>query len=420
MFALADCNNFFASCERVFNPALVGKPVVVLSNNDGCVIARSNEAKAIGIKMGVPAYQIKDLVVGYGVKVFSSNYALYGDMSNRVMQTLAQFSPQIEVYSIDEAFLELSGFELYDLYEYARKIRHVTTRNTGIPISVGVAPTKTLAKVANHFAKKYPNYGGFCIIDSEDKRIKALKLYDVGEVWGVGRQYVKLLFRYGVKTAYDFTQLPEEWVRSNMSVQGVRMQKELKGIPCINTLQGIPAKQSICTSRSFGQMQTGWGPISEAVATFAASCASKLRAQKSVAQIVTVFIHTNFFRKDFPQYSNAISLAMPVSTSSSIEIVQYAQLCLGRIYVAGNSYKKAGVIVSGISTDGSVQTALFDEVDRDKHQMAMSVLDSLNKKYGKGSVKLAAEGNGHGWKLRQEQLSPRYTTSWSDIIKIKV
>lgn len=419
MYALVDCNNFFASCERVFNPALQGKPVVILSNNDGCVIARSNEAKALGIKMGVPAYQINNLIETNDVHVFSSNYSLYGDMSNRVMQTLRRFSPDMEIYSIDEAFLQLHGFAYCDISEYARKIRKVTTQNTGIPVSVGVANTKTLAKVANHFAKKYPKYGGVCIIDSDEKRLKALKLFDASEVWGIGRRYSKFLLQYNVKTAYDFVCLPDNWIRSNMSVQGLRTKKELLGEPCIDLVHEELAKQSICTSRSFGQMQTDLKTLSEAVATFATSCASKLRKQKSYAEIVTVFTHTNFFRDDLPQYSNSISVVMPVATNSSIEIAHYAQLCLQRIFKQGYSYKKAGVIVSGITSDGSVQTSLFDEVNRPKHSKAMQVMDNLNQRYGSSTIKLAAEGDGRKWKLRQEQLSKRYTTAWSDIIVVK-
>lgn len=419
MYALVDCNNFFASCERVFNPALHGKPVVILSNNDGCIIARSNEAKAIGIKMGVPAYQISNLIESNDVKVFSSNYSLYGDMSNRVMQTLKEFSPDMEIYSIDEAFLKLHGFSHINIDEYARKIRRITTRNTGIPVSVGVANTKTLAKVANHFAKKYPNYGGVCLIDSDEKRMKALKLFDAAEVWGIGRKYSKFLLRYNIKTAYDFVCQPDSWIRSNMSVQGLRTKKELLGVPCIDLIHEVPAKQSICTSRSFGQMQSDLTTLSEAVATFATSCASKLRKQKSNAELVTVFATTNFFREDLPQYSNAISVEMPVATNSSIEIAHYAQMCLKRIYKQGFDYKKAGVIVSGITSDGSIQTSLFDEVDRQKHSKAMQVMDKLNLRYGNSTVKLAAEGNGRKWKLRQEQLSQRYTTVWSDLICVK-
>ncbi|QKG80358.1 Y-family DNA polymerase [Tenuifilum thalassicum] len=420
MYVLADCNNFYASCERVFNPSLIGKPVIVLSNNDGCVIARSNEAKALGIKMGEPAFKIKDTIERHNVAVFSSNYTLYGDMSQRVMNTLASFTPDIEIYSIDEAFLGLHGFRYVDLIEYASQIRKTTMRNTGIPISLGIAPTKTLAKVANHIAKKQPAHNGVYMIATDEQRVEALKNYEIGEVWGIGRQYSKFLMRYGVNTAYDFTKMPAGWVRRHMSVVGLRTQKELLGIPCIDLEHTAPPKKAIATTRSFGEMQTDLGYLKEAVASFAANCAHKLRKQKSVAQIVMVFAHTNYFRDDLPQYSASKTITLPVPTSSSIELAHYAIEALKRIYKPGYSYKKAGVIVSGISTNQHIQTSLFDTIDREKHNRLMAAMDKINDKYGRGTVKIAAQGAGRKWKLRQEKVSPKYTTSWSDIITIKV
>lgn len=277
MFGLVDCNNFYASCERVFNPSLNGKPVVVLSNNDGCVIARSNEAKALGIKMGVPAYQIKELVENKVVHAFSSNYTLYGDMSGRVMTILTELTPEIEVYSIDEAFINLDGIR--DIQSLGTEVVDRVTRGTGIPVSLGIAPTKTLAKVANKFAKKYPAYNRLCIIDSEEKRIKALKLFEIGDVWGIGRRQAAKLERQGVKTAYDFTQLSGAWVRKNMTVVGERTWKELRGFSCIDMESAPPAKKQICTSRSFGKMLTDIEPLTEAIATHASTCAKKLRLQ---------------------------------------------------------------------------------------------------------------------------------------------
>jgi len=420
MYVLADCNNFYASCERVFNPSLIGKPVIVLSNNDGCVIARSNEAKALGIKMGEPAFKIKDTIERYNVAVFSSNYTLYGDMSQRVMNTLASFTPDIEIYSIDEAFLGLHGFSYVDLIEYARQIRKTTMRNTGIPISLGIAPTKTLAKVANHIAKKQPIHNGVYMIATDEQREEALKNYEIGEVWGIGRQYSKFLMRYGVNTAYDFTKMPAGWVRRHMSVVGLRTQKELLGIPCIDLEHTAPPKKAIATTRSFGEMQTDLGYLKEAVASFAANCAHKLRKQNSVAQVVMVFVHTNYFRDDLPQFSASKTITLPVPTSSSIELAHYAIEALKRLYKPGYSYKKAGVIVSGISTNQHIQTSLFDTIDREKHNRLMAAMDKINNKYGRGTVKIAAQGAGRKWKLRQEKVSPKYTTSWSDIITIKV
>jgi len=420
MYALADCNNFYASCERVFDQSLNGRPVIVLSNNDGCVIARSNEAKALGIKMGEPAFKIKELIEKGNVAVFSSNYTLYGDMSQRVMNTLASFTPDIEIYSIDEAFLGLHGFKHFDLHEYARQIQKITTRNTGIPISLGLAPTKTLAKVANHIAKKNPEHKGVYMITTEEQRIAALKNYDIEEVWGIGRQYSKMLLRFGVRTAYDFTRLSASWVKRQMSVVGLRTQKELLGIPCIELEHTTSPKKAIATTQSFGEMQTDLGYLSEAVASFAANCAHKLRKQQSVAQIVMVFAHTNYFRDDLPQYSASKTITLSVPTSSSIELIHYALLALKSLYKQGFRYKKAGVIVSGISTNQHVQTSLFDTVDREKHKRLMAAMDKLNDRYGRYTIKIAAQGAGRKWELRQERISPYYTTRWDDIITVKV
>lgn len=414
MYGLVDCNNFYASCERVFNPSLNGKPVVVLSNNDGCVIARSNEAKALGIKMGIPAYQIKDLVSSHGVAVFSSNYTLYGDMSGRVMSMLAELSPEIEVYSIDEAFVNLDGIR--DLESIGKKMVSGVTRGTGIPVSLGVAPTKTLAKIANKFAKKYPAYDQLCIIDSEEKRIKALQLTEIGDVWGIGRRQAAKLQKQGIKTAYDFTRFSGAWVRKNMTVVGERTWKELHGISCINMENAPPAKKQICTSRSFGKMLTDIDTISEAIASHASTCAKKLRKQQSYAASLMVFIHTNNFREDLPQYWKNTVIHLPVPTNDTQEIVHYALAGLRTIYLNGYQYKKAGVIITEI-TEGA-QLGLFDLVDRDKRERLMQAVDKINGEHGH-NIKLAVQGTGRGWKLKQEQLSGHYTTNLNQIIDIK-
>lgn len=414
MYGLVDCNNFYASCERVFNPSLNGKPVVVLSNNDGCVIARSNEAKALGIKMGIPAYQIKDLVSSHGVAVFSSNYTLYGDMSGRVMSMLAELSPEIEVYSIDEAFVNLDGIR--DLEPIGRKMVSGVTRGTGIPVSLGVAPTKTLAKIANKFAKKYPAYDQLCIIDSEEKRIKALQLTEIGDVWGIGRRQAAKLQKQGIKTAYDFTRFSGAWVRKNMTVVGERTWKELHGISCIDMENAPPAKKQICTSRSFGKMLTDIDTISEAIASHASTCAKKLRKQQSYAASLMVFIHTNNFREDLPQYWKNTVIHLPVPTNDTQEIVRYALAGLRTIYLNGYQYKKAGVIITEI-TEGA-QLGLFDLVDRDKRERLMQAVDKINGEHGH-NIKLAVQGTGRGWKLKQEQLSGHYTTNLNQIIDIK-
>ena len=419
MFGLADCNNFYASCERAFKPWLRTTPIVVLSNNDGCVIARSNETKALGIKMGVPAYQIKDDVDKYGIEVFSSNYTLYGDMSNRVMSMLGSFVEDMEVYSIDEAFLNLDGFEQWDLKEYGEQIVRSVTKGTGIPISMGIAPTKTLAKVANKFAKKYPNYKGVCLIDTEDKRVKALQLTEIGDVWGIGRQHAKMLAQYGVKNAYDFAQLPVAWVRQKMTVVGERMWKELNGESCIDMELAPAPKKQICTSRSFGHMVTDLAEMEEAVSTYASMCAEKLRAQKSCAASLMVFIHTNNFRSDLPQYYKNFVIKLPVPTNSTLELVKYALAALRLIFVKGYQFKKAGVIITEIVDDNAVQMNLFDNFDREKHAKLMKVMDRLNSGFDNRKLSLAIQGSGRKWKLRREKLSPCYTTNLREVIEVR-
>ncbi|HHW13040.1 MAG TPA: Y-family DNA polymerase [Firmicutes bacterium] len=417
MFALVDCNNFYVSCERVFRPDLNGRPVVVLSNNDGCIIARSEEAKQLGIKMGEPAFKIAAFLEQNQVAVFSSNYVLYGDLSHRVMQTLGRFTPELEIYSIDEAFLNLTGLPV-DWAAYARTIRETVGRHVGIPVSIGVAPTKVLAKVANHRAKKIPGQNGVCVLADPGAIEEALKNFDVGEVWGIGRQYAKLLNSIQVYTAWDFLQLDDDWVRKRMTVMGLRIKKELAGIACLEMELIPPAKKAICTSRSFGEEQTELEPINEAVATYAARCAEKLRRQRSCAGMLMVFLHTNGFKPHEPQYARNLVCKLPVPTNSTIELIRYASAALRAIYRKGYRYKKAGVIVLEIGPEERVQGSLFDRVDRAKHAAVMREMDAINAKYGRDTIKVAAQGLGGRWRLRQERLSPCYTTRWSDIIKV--
>ena len=418
MFGLLDCNNFYASCERVFNPSLNGVPVVVLSNNDGCVIARSAEAKALGIPMGEPAYKLKELIEQHHVAVFSSNYVLYGDMSGRVMSILSSFVPEMEVYSIDEAFLHFDGFEKIDLKEYGTKIVQTVTRGTGIPVSLGVAETKTLAKAANRFAKKYPAYKGVCIIDSDEKREKALKLLAIEDVWGIGRRISKKLHYYSINTAWDFTQRSKSWIRHTLGVNGERTWLELRGVPCLE-MDRPASKKSICTSRSFGERLTTYEPVAEAVANFAASCAEKLRRQHSQAAVLMVFLHTNPFAENQPQYSNQVVVQLPVPTSDTPELIRYALRGLKSIFAEGYRFKKAGVIVSEITPERPMQLNLFDERDREKFQKVMLVMDNLNASYGRQKVKIAAQGFDRKWKLKNEKLSPCYTTRLSDVMEVK-
>ena len=419
MYALIDCNNFYASCERVFNPQLEGRPVVVLSNNDGCVIARSNEAKAVGVAMGAPAFQCKELFERYNVAVFSSNFALYGDMSQRVMDVLAGFCPKIEVYSIDEAFLDFSGFELHNLQSIGNEIKRKVQQWTGIPVSVGFAHTKTLAKVANRIAKKYTEHtGGVYIIDDETKRTKALNWLKVEDVWGIGRKHAKRLQAIQIRTAMDFTRLNDEWVRKNMSVVGLRMKHELQGIPTLE-LEELQPKKNIATTRTFDGNYTRIEQLRERVASFAVSCAEKLRRQKSCCNSVMVFVYTNPHRSDMPQYAQNVVIKLPFATNSSIELVRYALHGLELIFKDGYAYKKAGVIVMDFSDEANQQMTLFESRDT-RHVSLMAAVDRINKSYGQQKVRLAAQDMGRVWKMNQEKLSPRYTTNINEIIEVKV
>ena len=417
MYALVDCNNFFASCERVFRPNLRHKPIVVLSNNDGCVIARSNEAKALGVPMGAPAFKFKELFEKNNIHVFSSNYALYGDMSSRVMNLLSTYSPDIEIYSIDEAFLQFKGFDLFKLQSYAETIKKTVDKGTGIPISIGIAPTKALSKVANRVAKKFPKKtGGVYIIDSEEKRLKALKWLAIEDVWGIGRKYSQRLQTYKVFTAFDFVNLHDDWVRKQMSVVGLRLKHELEGKPTLS-LDTVQNKKAIATTRSFDKMYEDFGTIKERISTFAISCAEKLRRQNSCCNMLTVFVYTNNFRKDLPQYYKSIMVRTHYPTNSSIDLIKFAVSGLERIYKQGYNYKKAGVIVMGITPENKKQYTLFTN-ENPKHLPLMKTIDGLNKSIGQNKVKFAAQDLGRTWKMKQEKLSPRYTTKLSEIIKI--
>lgn len=417
LFALADCNNFYASCERVFNPSLRNMPVVVLSNNDGCVIARSSEAKNLGIRMGVPAFEIEKILNENLVAVFSSNYPLYGDLSMRVMNILSAFTPSLEIYSIDEAFLDLTGLMIPSVREYALKIRQTVLKSTGMPVSIGIAPTKTLAKIANHQAKLTSS--PVIILDSEDDIMRVLKETGVKEIWGIGKQHTKFLNSHGIMTAFDFIHAPDPWIRKNMTVVGLRTKQELAGKSCLEIEDLVQPKKAICTSRSFGSMQTDVEPLEEAVASFASHCAEKLRRQKSVASQLMVFIHTNAFRTDLPQYVRNRVISLPVSTNSSIELVKYSIDALHSIFRKGYQYKKAGVIVTGLMPESEIQQNLFTDPQDDRQKKLMQSMDLMNRKMGHQAVKIATQGSGRRWKLRQEKLSPCYTTRWSELLEIR-
>jgi len=419
MFALVDCNNFYASCERVFNPSLIGKPVVVLSNNDGAVIARSNEAKALGVPMGAIAFEYEKFFQINGIHVFSANFALYGDMSQRVMTILQEYSPECEIYSIDEAFLKLKGFEMYDLNEYGLIIQKRVTKDTGIPICVGIAPTKALSKVANRIAKKYPQQTkSSYVIDSHEKIVKALKWVKIEDVWGIGRKHSFRLKEVGVKTAFDFTLLNDSWVKRNLSIIELRLKHDLQGIPTLD-IEDIKPKKNIATTRSFERNLKDFSDIKERITTFAVSCAEKLRRQNSCCTSIMVFIQTNSHRQELAQYSNRISVKLPFPTNSSMEIAEFACEGLKQIFKLGYQYKKAGVVIMDFKPENEIQLNLFHN-SNPKHKPLMKIIDQLNTAFGQQKIKLAGQDQKRVWKMKQERLSPRYTTRLSDVIVVKV
>ena len=450
MIGLADCNNFYCSCERVFRPDLIGKPVVVLSNNDGCVIARSEEAKTLGYKMGDPFYQVKGKLEAEGVAIFSSNYTLYGSLSNRVMSMLSHYSPHIDQYSIDESFFEVDQsmaerffqenqkenetFLNEDslLHQYGARISADVLRAVGIPISIGIAETKTLAKIGSKFAKKYKGYLGCCLIDTDERRHKALSLFPIEDVWGIGRQIARKLNYMGIRTAAQFADKKESWVRSNFNITTVRTWKELNGESCIS-IEELPQKKSICTSRSFSDEGIcDKNVIEEAVANFAVRCTEKLRLQGSVCQGITVFAWTSRFNEHVPEYTIHDSLTLPIATNAQDEIVGAALSILRAKYPKPMAdcrsdrpglsfrFKKAGVILWQISPAHPRQQDLFDPIDRSKQKALMEAIDAINRKNGHGTIRQAVQGNGCRFDLKREYMSKRFTTDIHDILKVKI
>ncbi len=422
MFALVDCNNFFVSCERVFQPWLEGRAVVVLSNNDGCVVARSNEAKALGIKMGTPFFQVRGLCDSGRLEVRSSNYRLYGDMSGRVMRLLRRTVPQVEVYSIDEAFMVLGEMKPERYMPLCRETAEKVRRWTGIPVSIGVAPTRTLAKMASHFAKRYPAYRGVCAIDSVEKRRKALELTPIREVWGVGWRGAPKLEASGVRTAADFAGRPEEWVLRHMGTGGVRTWMELHGEAVINR-DIEERKQSICTSRSFPELIEDRDELAARVSDFAAACARKLRKEDSVAGKVMVFLGTNRFREDLPQYNPTGESELDPPANSTQAIVKAALEVFGRIYSPGYGYKRAGVIVGGTGPADLVQLSLFDREEdresREKSETLSELMDRINSR-GENLLRLGVQRPGHySDGIRREHCSRLFTTDWNELLEIK-
>ena len=419
MFALVDCNNFYASCERVFNPNLQNKPVAILSNNDGCVISMSDEAKKLQLPFGAPIFKWEQFCKEKNITILSSNYPLYGDMSARVMNILRDFSPDIEVYSIDESFLEFKGFENYDFAEYATKIRARILKWTGIPTCVGIAPTKALSKVANKIARSNLKQSkGICVINSDKNRIKALKWTKIGKVWGIGNRLEKRLQAKGIETAYDFTQLPSNWVLKNFSIVEWRLQKDLQGISKIALEDAVSSKKMIATTRSFENTYADIDNIKERISTFASSCARKLREQKSSCHIITVFLRSNRFSKHqaYEKQNKTIILSYP--TDSTLTIAKAATEAVKTIFKKDVQYKKAGVIVSGLVPNDNHQLNLFLH-ENPKHKPLMAAIDKLNGKFKSDKLKLGNQDLQRTWKMKQERLSPKFTTNINEVITVK-
>jgi DNA polymerase V len=412
--ALVDCNNFYASCEAEFQPKLRGLALVVLSNNDGCVVARSPQAKAAGIRMGEPVFKIKHLIQQQNIQVFSSNYALYGDMSQRVMITLAQFSPDIEIYSIDEAFLDLSGFEHRDLVQYAQEIRDRVKQWTGLSVSIGIAPTKTLAKVANRITKK--SASGVCVLGELDAD-EVLSSVDVEDIWGIGRRYAQSLRSHGIKTALQLKNADPAWAKQKYSVVMQRTILELRGHACIPLELAPPSRKSIMVSRSFSRPVTELGELKEAISTHLSCAAEKLRRYGLTTHVLQVFAHTSRFRDNY--YSNGVTVSLPVATQNTAELLFYGLHGTESIYCPGYAFAKAGVLLLELQPETLIQGHLFERQDSDRSKLLMQTLDNLNRQFGARTVQYASSGLQKSWGMRQERRSNRWTTAWNELLVVK-
>ena len=419
VFALVDCNNFYASCEKLFRPDLKDTPVVVLSNNDGCVVARSREAKLLGIKMGVPVFQIKAEMQRHGILAFSSNYALYADLSSRVMRTLEEMAPRVEVYSIDEAFLDLTGIEsVLSLVEFGQQVRERIGHWIGITVCVGIAPTKTLAKLANHAAKKYPATQGVVDLTNPDRQRRLLALVPVDDVWGVGKRLSKRLNALGITTALDLANASPRAIRDQFSVVLERTVRELNGESCIELEEIPPTKKQIVCSRSFGVKVTQFELLREAVCEYATRATEKLRKEQQQAKVLTVFIRTSPFKDNEPQYSNSASGELLIPSCDTRDFIELANHLLKRIWKDGFRYAKAGVMLSDFYDPGMFQPGLFDDIStRSNSQQLMSVLDTINQS-GAGKVFFAGQGTKKDWSMKREHLSPAYTTRWDQLPRV--
>jgi DNA polymerase V len=422
MYALVDCNNFYASCERVFQPQFNGKPVVILSNNDGCVISRSNEAKLLGVPMGAPEFKIRELIKEKNIKVFSSNYPLYGDLSNRVMKTLEDFTPNLEIYSIDEAFLSFDGMFIADYHDYGIQMKKRVQKWVGIPVCVGFAPSKALSKVANKIAKKFQDRTqGIYVIDTEEKRIKALKWTKIEDVWGIGRRLTKKMIAHNILTAYDFTKPQHEaWIKKEMGVIGMRLKYELEGKSVLDLEPISEQKKSIATTRSFPKQISEFDDLRERVATFAAVCAEKLRKQKSCCQTIIVMLVIDRHKYETQKYYFNKVVTLPYASNSTLTISNVALSMLKELHKGneGIKFKKAGVIVTELIDENKKQLQLFEE-ENPKHLALMKAMDYLNAKIGDKKVKLGTQNLNLTWNMKQNHLSPRFTTRFNEILEIK-
>ena len=417
--SLIDVNNFYVSCECAFNPSLKSTPVVVLSNNDGCIISRSNEAKALGIKMGEPWFKCQELVKKYKIKGLSSNYALYADMSNRVMTILSDFSPNQEVYSIDECFLDLTGFEKKNILEYGQQMRNRILKWTGLPVCVGVGSTKTLAKLANHIAKKNTQFNGVCHLNQlrENELNRLFSDLDVGEVWGVGRKLAMRLKALGIHTVLDLKQANSEYMRQQFSVVMEKTVHELNGTMCIELEEIVPPRKQILSSRSFGHPVRDFNSLAESITLYMTRAAEKLRSQHSLVNIVQVYIRTSPFKLDEAQYSNGMTIPLPTPTDDTRQLIKVALWALKRLYKPNFNYAKAGVCLGELIPRTSVQLDLYASAQSDSRSTKlMSTVDRINAKMGRESIKLASEGFARPWKMKQGNKSPNYTTRWDQIL----
>jgi DNA polymerase V len=412
--ALVDCNSFYASCEQLFNPRAWGRPVVVLSNNDGNIVARSKEAKELGIEMGIPVYQIRKQLEKMGVFVFSSNYTLYADMSDRVKSVLKEFSPEVEAYSIDECFLNLSGFQSKDLDTYCREIKTTVEQWTGIPVSIGAGETKSLAKIANKIAKKSPKAGGVLNLVGSPYIDQALDRVPIGDVWGVGGAYEAFFRENGITTALGYKKAPQAFIRQRMGVIGVRILKELNGTSCLPLELVPPKKKMIGSNKGFGILTESKEDLKEAITAYVTRTAEKARQENQAVKIMSVWVSTDPFRND-PQYSESIIVELPVATNYTPTLVMLASKAIERLYKKGYRYKRVGVLFQELVPADQVQQNLFWSNDAIGEKALMTVVDQINGQWGAGTIRLAQEGFSHHWGTKFQFKSPCYTTRWNEL-----